>query len=66
MQEAFVPNPGSEEAIALGCRCPVLDNGHGRGWNVDAQGKSVFVFNIECPPHGDSGSEIENRQHATE
>lgn len=26
------PNPGSDEAIAAGCRCPVLDNAHGRGW----------------------------------
>ncbi len=24
------PNPGSDEALALGCRCPVLDNGRGR------------------------------------
>lgn len=23
------PNPGSNEAIALGCVCPVLDNNHG-------------------------------------
>lgn len=24
------PNPGSEEAKAIGCKCPVLDNNHGR------------------------------------
>lgn len=24
------PNPGSDEAVAMGCRCAVLDNGHGR------------------------------------
>jgi len=27
--KAKVPNPGSDEAIELGCTCPVLDNGHG-------------------------------------
>lgn len=26
------PNPGSDEAIASGCTCPVIDNGHGRGY----------------------------------
>lgn len=23
------PNPGSHEALAAGCECPVLDNNHG-------------------------------------
>lgn len=43
-----VPNPGSEEAKAQGCKCPVLDNNHGRfapwppgGWWV----------NEKCPIH---------------
>lgn len=26
-----MPNPGSRAALALGCRCPVLDNHHGQG-----------------------------------
>lgn len=26
-----VPNPGSADAIALSCECPVLDNRHGIG-----------------------------------
>ena len=39
-------NPGSREAIAEGCLCPVLDNNHGVGvggsfWMVD-----------NCPLHG--------------
>lgn len=25
-----MPNPGSEDALRLGCRCPVMDNNHGR------------------------------------
>lgn len=24
------PNPGSEESGKLGCKCPVMDNNHGR------------------------------------
>ena len=43
-QFTALPNPGSDEAIALGCICPVLDNGHGRGpgpfWQVEG-----------CPVH---------------
>ena len=38
----MIPNPGSDEARKLGCRCPVLDNNHGRtppwppdGWWID-------------------------------
>lgn len=26
-----IPNPGSNEAIDLGCTCPVLDNCRGKG-----------------------------------
>ena len=43
-QLTALPNPGSDEAIALGCICPVLDNNHGRGpgpfWQV-----------ASCPVH---------------
>lgn len=45
-----MPNPGSNEAIALGCRCPILDNAHGIGY----MGQSgVFCFTSDCPLHGD-------------
>lgn len=43
-------NPGSDEAIEKGCKCPVLDNGHGRGWK-GIEGK--FVVSFECPLHGE-------------
>lgn len=44
------PNPGSDEAIALGCTCPVMDNGRGRG----AWGSSgLFWMARSCPVHGD-------------
>lgn len=48
------PNPGSSEAIALGCICPVLDNGHGRGyWGGmrDEDGELLFSIVIGCPLH---------------
>ena len=49
------PNPGSDEAIALGCTCPVMDNGHGKGYMggvKDEDGNVVFVMNCDCPLHG--------------
>lgn len=49
-----VPNPGSDEAIAQGCTCPVLDNEHGRGYMGIP---NVFVRSEKCPLHGSSSSE---------
>ena len=42
------PPPGSDAALALGCTCPVMDNGHGRGYMGMA---GVFVFDLACPIH---------------
>jgi hypothetical protein len=42
------PNPGSDEAIKLGCKCPVLDNAHGRGYMGVA---GTFVYVEGCPVH---------------
>lgn len=48
--------PGSPEAVADGCLCPVLDNAHGRGCGyVDAaSGLPIFIFSFDCPHHADS------------
>lgn len=51
---ASVPNPGSREAQAAGCVCPVLDNGYGRGYMggmEDESGETIFVRVIGCPLH---------------
>jgi len=49
-----VLNPGSDEAIEAGCRCPVLDNCHGKG---SSWGNNMFWFSSDCPLHrGISGS----------
>jgi hypothetical protein len=36
------PNPGTEEAIKQGCKCPVLDNHHGRGVLMGKDPKPQF------------------------
>lgn len=41
-------NPGSDEAIATGCLCPVIDNGHGRGYMGQ---NNVFVMSFDCMMH---------------
>jgi len=45
-----IPNPGTEEALALGCKCPVLDNNHGRGcgWLP-----GHFFYNRDCKVHAE-------------
>lgn len=42
------PNPGSDEAIAQGCTCPVLDNGHG---NEELGKERGFWISGDCPLH---------------
>jgi hypothetical protein len=52
-----VPNPGSKEAIAIGCSCPVLDNNKGSG--VPAGEDVYFWVRTDCPIHRkkDEGAE---------
>jgi hypothetical protein len=60
-----IPYPGSDEALKQGCRCPVLDNCHGKGipkcdcpplfWpeeGVDPVIGPTFWVNDDCPMHG--------------
>lgn len=49
------PNPGSDEAVSSGCKCPVMDNFHGRGipmTSKDGTPQTAFWINAECPLHG--------------
>jgi hypothetical protein len=47
------PAPGSPEAVAQGCTCPVLDNDHGNGsGEFDADGSPLFWHDGACPIHG--------------
>ena len=43
--------PGSKEATAKGCTCPVMDNAHGRGHLGDGE-KYGFWIDENCPLHG--------------
>ena len=51
--------PGSDAAIAKGCTCPRMDNGHGEGflWN----GKQSWWIAADCPLHG-TGEEDADRK----
>jgi hypothetical protein len=50
-----VPKPGSDEALAKGCTCPVLDNAHGRGY----MGRSdTFIMDGDCPLHSPKAATI--------
>ena len=44
--------PGSEEAIELGCLCPVLDNHHGAGTP-----NGLFWISAGCPIHAEAAQE---------
>lgn len=49
------PNPGSKEAIDLGCACPVMDNHHGHGFDVtqdDGTKTRAFWISAMCKLHG--------------
>jgi len=50
-KEEKIPNPGSDEAIKLGCKCPVLDNNHGEGFPCGNSKASCFWINEGCPLH---------------
>lgn len=46
----ITPNPGSPQAVELGCLCPVMDNNHGDGFLCD--GQEAFYYNEYCALHG--------------
>ncbi len=55
----MTPKPGSKEATELGCTCPVIDNGHGKGYMggvKDKDGNVMFVINASCPIHGEEAN----------
>jgi hypothetical protein len=56
------PNPGSDEALKQGCRCPVLDNCHGRGYYAGKPGE--FVMIEDCPLHGAECPEPPDEEYA--
>lgn len=43
--EKRIPNPGSDEAIDLGCTCPLMDNHYGN------RPDGYYTMVIGCPVH---------------
>lgn len=61
-KEASEPKPGSQEAVDLGCTCPVIDNHHGAGMPMldKSGGRSVaFWISADCPLHGIKDGTVE-------
>jgi hypothetical protein len=48
MTDNSKPNPGSDAAILLGCRCPIFDNASGKGYL--GLGKRFWI-NEDCLVH---------------
>jgi hypothetical protein len=45
------PNPESKEAIEQGCKCPVIDNHHGEGFQIGEDPTRHFWQSSDCPLH---------------
>jgi len=47
------PNPGSDEAVRLGCTCAIMDNHHGRGMTsgYGTPEEPAFWITEGCPLH---------------
>lgn len=47
------PNPGSDAALKLGCKCPVMDNNHGRWppYPADEGREEGWLISMRCMVH---------------
>ena len=52
------PYPGSDEAIAVGCRCCAEDNQGGYGSHF---GKGLYIIRGDCPLHGIASKDVQMR-----
>jgi hypothetical protein len=50
------PNPGSAEAVDLGCLCARMDNAHGKG--IILNGERVWWITADCPIHGNPDHDL--------
>lgn len=44
--------PGSNEAIAAGCRCARIDNSYGKGYRYVEGRPQQWAISGDCPVHG--------------
>lgn len=47
------PNPGSEAAVAIGCRCAVAENNHGL---TPVRPPAGYWVKLGCPVHAPAGA----------
>lgn len=53
-----LPRPGSSEAVAQGCICPIYDNNHGAGSDQDGGWDVLYG----CPLHWPKTADASDKQ----
>jgi hypothetical protein len=53
-----IPNPGSDQAVKLGCTCPRIDNCRGKG--IMIEGVVQFWVSENCSLHGTRRTSTKN------
>jgi hypothetical protein len=56
MADKRIPDPGSKQAVEKGCKCPVIDNCHGKGRMGDGE-RNGWWINADCELHNGEGGE---------
>jgi len=57
------PNPGSIEAVTLGCCCPEIENHYGEGIGEDEDGNRLFWYSSDCLIHCPDSAAAYNGMH---
>lgn len=57
VEQSKLLNPGSEEAIKLGCTCPILDNCHGKGRYCNGEDFGWWISG-DCEIHGKVNNDV--------
>lgn len=51
-KDSYLDPPGHPAAVLSGCKCPTVDNGHGKGsGQIDDNGLPLYWINVDCPYH---------------
>lgn len=58
------PYPGSKQALAQGCLCPVMDNAQGKGCGGDGHQFGWYVSG-DCPIHGSTEQSKEKEDNVS-
>lgn len=60
-----IPTPGSNDAVKSGCKCPVMDNAHGKGsgYVTGINKEPTFWIERACPLHGMDVTEEQASAH---